>query len=369
MAGKERVVVDLAKGFHEIGHRSVVCTTLREGELANELRNAEITCKCFRVGKSYNFLAIPSIVSYLRNNHIDVVVTHGTSGSWLARIAAILSRVPVFIHVEHTVSDEKPFYHIILNRLLAAFTDKIVCVSKNARQSLLRIERIKTDKVVFIHNGLHTGRFSYKQTQQKKNGDRKKVGIVGRFDKAKGHIYFVQAASRVVKSFKNVEFIFVGDGSLKTQVEQKVKELRLGEHCHFLGQHLEVGEIFQTLDVFVMSSIREGLPISLVEAQYFGVASVVTAVGGMPEIIKNNYNGLIVPPKDPEKLATAILSVLNDDELRDQLGVNAKKIFANSFSIANATQNYLKLISEILAQKDRNGSLTVKGVGLRNSRA
>lgn len=353
IAGLERVVVDLAKGFHEIGHKSMVYTTLKEGDLVHELRQVGINCKCFGLKKSYNFFGLVPIVSDLKSNRINVIITHGTSGSWVPRIAAILARIPVFIHVEHSTSNNKRFYHIILNRILSKFTHRIVCVSESARQSLLEIEKIKPNRVSVIHNGLHTGRFAFVKDKQKSNSRLKKIGIVGRFDVLKGHLYFIEAAAKVIKSFKDIEFVFIGDGPLKTMIEQRVKELGLDEYSRFLGLRSDVGELLQTLDVFVLSSIQEGLPISLLEAQYFGVAAVVTAVGGIPEIIKDKYNGLLVPPKNPERLATAILSVLNDEKLRSKLAVNAKKGFINRFSIENTVKNYLNVISDIFNQETK----------------
>ena len=178
-----------------------------------------------------------------------------------------------------------------------------------------------------------------------------RIGIVGRFDKQKGHIYFVEAIAKVIKKFNNIEVMFIGEGILRPMIENKVKELYLSSYCHFLGNRLDIGDLLPTLDVFVLSSLWEGLPISLLEAQYFGVASVVTNVGGNPEVIKNEYNGLLVPRKNPERLSSAILRILTNDKLRHDFGRNAKKIFANNFVIDKMTGAYLDLISHIINNK------------------
>lgn len=351
LAGQERVVVDLAKAFHQKGHKSLVCTTQFEGELVKELESSGILFQCLGLRRSYDPRALTPVMRYLKDNKVDVVITHGNSGCLIPRIAAILSKVSAFIHVEHNVSDQKKFYHIFINKILSLFTDRIVCVSEQARQSLLQIERTKISKVVVILNGLNTERLMSIENKNKTQNATKRVGIVGRFYEQKGHIYFVKAAAEIVQSFKNVEFIFVGDGPLKQMIEQKVREYGLDSYSHFLGVRSDVGNLLQTFDVFVLSSLWEGLPISLLEAQYFGVASVVTEVGGNPEVIENGYNGLLVPAKNPEALASAILKVLNNENFRQELDLRARDVFAQKFSAEKMSNAYLKQINSILNLK------------------
>jgi glycosyltransferase involved in cell wall biosynthesis len=352
LAGQERVVVDLARAFNKKGYKSLVCTTMFGGELVQELELSNIPFQSLYLKKSYDPRALIPVMRYLKNNRVDVVITHGTSGSLIPRIAAIFSKIPVFINVEHTISDHKNSYLIFINKILSSFTDKIICVSEQARQSLLKIEKTKLDKVLVIHNGLDTSRFSsVKETDKKENDKRKRVGIVASFSEVKGHVYFVEAAAKIVKFYKNVEFIFVGDGNLRPKIEQKVSEYGLDTYTRFLGVRSDVGDLLQTFDVFVLSSLWEGLPISLLEAQYFGVASVVTNVGGIPEVIENEYNGLLVPPRNPDAMASAILRVLNDDKLRNNLGSHGSEIFTQKFSIEKMSNAYLYLIYDILSSK------------------
>jgi glycosyltransferase involved in cell wall biosynthesis len=348
--GQERVIVDLAKAFHREGHKSLVCTTAFAGELVSELELSNIPFCCFELKKSYSPFNVISVVHYLKKDKVNVVITHGNY-RFIPRIASIISKIPVIIHVEHNVSNYKKFYHIFINKILSMFTDKIVCISEVAKQSLLKMENPKIDKVVVIPNGLDIGRFSAITNKQKVQDGVKRVGIVGRFYEQKGHIYFVQAAAKIIQSFKNVVFIFIGDGPLRPMIEQKVREYGIEKYCYFLGIRSDVGELLQTFDVFVLSSLWEGMPISLLEAQYFGVASVVTAVGGNPEVIKDGYNGLLVPPKDSDALASAILRVINNDEFRYVLGQHAREVFYQNFTIEKMADKYIDLIFSILHSK------------------
>ncbi|NJD57600.1 MAG: glycosyltransferase [Nitrospirae bacterium] len=347
LAGQERVVVDLAKAFKVRGHRSMVCSTDVGGELVGELESSDIPCSCLRASSVYDPRSFIKVVRYLKDNRGDVVITHGNYRV-IARTAAILLKIPIILHVEHNVSDFKRAYHILLNRAFALFTDKIVCISEEARRSLLDIEKHQPDKVVVIRNGLNTERFTAgSNVLRDRRNMKKRVAIVGRFTEQKGHIYFVEAISQIIRSYQDVEFVFVGDGPLRSMIEAKVDERYLRDFCHFLGVRSDMDQLFPSFDMFVLSSLWEGLPISLLEAQYFGVASVVTDVGGNAEVVQNDYNGLLVPPRDAGALATAILRVLNDDLLREKYSSNGRKVIEQRFSIDQMTTSYLDLIDQI----------------------
>ncbi len=351
LGGQERVVVDLAKCFHQLGYKSIVCTTQFGGPLVEELELLQIPFHTFGLIKSYDLRALPEAIRYLQDNNVNVVITHGASGCLVPKLAAILGKTPVLINVEHNISDDKKFAHILLNKILSTFSDQIICISENAKQSLLRVERINPAKVAVIPNGLNTDRFSEVHDSREKQKGPKRVGIVSRFYEQKGHIYFIEAAARVIKSFVDVEFIFVGDGTLKAFIEQKAEELALSKYCKFLGYRTDVDQLLQSFDIFVLPSLWEGLPISLLEAQYFGIAAIATDVGGIPEVITNGYNGLLVSPKDPASLAAAMLKVLNDDNLRNELGLHGKQVFARKFGADIMANAYIKLISEIHRSK------------------
>jgi glycosyltransferase involved in cell wall biosynthesis len=130
-------------------------------------------------------------------------------------------------------------------------------------------------------------------------------------------------------------------------MEEKAAVLGLSPYCRFLGFRSDVQELLRSFDVFVLSSLWEGLPISLLEAQHFGVAAVVTDVGGIPEVVTDGYNGLLVPSKDPGALASAILRLLANDALRNELAEHGKRVFAERFTSEKMADAYLGLSLEI----------------------
>lgn len=358
LGGQERVVVDLAKAFHEMGHLSMVFTTQFEGDLFLELASFGITAHCLGLKRSYDPKALIPLINFLKDKMVDVVITHGNSGCLIPRIATILSKVPVFIHVEHSIaSNYKRKYHILIDKVLSKFTDKIICVSEAVKHSLQRIGKMSPDKLVVVLNGLDTRRFNNLANETLRKSPFKKIGVVGRFSEEKGHIYFIEAATKIVKTFRNVEFIFVGDGPLKQRIERKVEDCNIHKYCHFLGVRHDIDAIMLDLDILVLPSLREGLSISLLEAQYFGIASITTDVGGNPEIIRNEYNGLLVPPRDPDALASAVLRLLNDDKLRNTFSMRGKEIFNETFTVHKMATAYLEIINTILSSKNEQNSI------------
>ena len=343
------MLVDLARYFKENGHVSLTLTTAAGGELAAELRRHDIAYQCLNAKDRASLKSLGRMISYMKKINPDVVITHGNY-RLVARIAAITTRVPVIIHVEHNISSYKKMYHIIINRILARFTDSIVCVSNTARDSLLEIEKTYPKKVIVIPNGVNIERFSNSDREEDIVGPLR-IGIVARFYEQKGHIFFVEAAERIVREDRDVEFWLVGDGPFRAKIEAQVAARGLQEYCRFFGFRADVAPLFKQLDIFVLSSLWEGMPISLLEAQYYGIPSVVTNVGGNPEVITNGFNGFLVPPKDADALARAILSLLRDKKMRQELGRRAREVFYEKYTIEKMGDSYLDLIGTIYGKK------------------
>jgi glycosyltransferase involved in cell wall biosynthesis len=364
--GQERVVVDLAKAFLSQGHRSLVCTTMARGPLESELIAHGIPVDCLNLKVSYDPRGILPGIRYIIKNKVDVTIIHGTIGTLIPRLSSVLAKVPAVIRVEHNVSHNKSYYHIITNKILSLFEDRIVCVSEKARQSLLEVEGASKTIVEVIRNGLSTERFGEAHGLIKRRGEVKRIGVVARFFEQKGHIYFIQAAEQIVKMRKDVEFCFVGDGYLRPDIEKKVVEYDLQKYCRFLGERNDVHKLLQTFDVFVLPSLWEGLPISLLEAQYCGVPCVVTSVGGNPEVVRNEHNGFVVPPRNPGALATAIMRILSDGALASQFAARGKESFQKGFSMKRMTDDYLKMIDDIFEMRKKLSGRNVRPSGPKN---
>jgi glycosyltransferase involved in cell wall biosynthesis len=163
-------------------------------------------------------------------------------------------------------------------------------------------------------------------------------GVVANFYKTKGLEYFIDAAAIVAKKIPEVRFIIVGEGKLRPKLEKQIKNLGLQNKITLTGFREDALEILATMDIFVLSSLKEGLPFSLLEAGALGKPIVATRVGGVPEIIDHNQNGLLVPPAEAKTLAEAIITLLQNKKMVETFGQKIKEKVFRDFDLARTLE-------------------------------
>ncbi|MEA1928471.1 MAG: glycosyltransferase, partial [Candidatus Auribacterota bacterium] len=161
------------------------------------------------------------------------------------------------------------------------------------------------------------------------------------------HRYLLEAAQRIIANRDDVYFLLLGDGELRGDLTSAIKSRGLGDRVLLLGSRADAIEIVRLLDIFVLSSIREGLSIALLEAMALERAVVVTAVGGSVDLIRDGYSGFLVPPRDGRALAQALERVLNEPGLKEKLGRVAGEDVISNYNINTMVQEYERLYREI----------------------
>jgi glycosyltransferase involved in cell wall biosynthesis len=174
------------------------------------------------------------------------------------------------------------------------------------------------------------------------------VGTVANFRPSKGHQVLVNAAARVRQVIPDVRFVLVGLGPLEFEIRRQVNDFGLEGTVIFAGPRDDAPRVAGACDVFALPSIHEGLAIALIEAMAMGKPAVVTRAGGLTEVIENGKQGLVVPPGDPEALANAIVTLLQDENLRRTLG-EAGRLRASDFDIRKAVRRHEEIYMELLA--------------------
>jgi glycosyltransferase involved in cell wall biosynthesis len=225
-------------------------------------------------------------------------------------------------------------------------------VADYLKEPLVREEGFKSDRVHFIPNGID-GSFYQDPPPRSELLDElgldesnKLVGIVARLDPIKNHALLINAMKEVHERIPEARLIVVGDGPLSDELEQQTSELNVKDVVIFMGERGDVPRILSGLDLFVLSSLSEGMSITLVEAMAAGLPIVVTDVGGNPSIISSEENGTIVPSDDREALSEAITRLLNDEVNATQLGVKARKRFEEEFTLEKMVDRHRKLYEE-----------------------
>ncbi len=332
LGGMERVIATLAYSLDKAKYDVEVWCVARGGRIANELEHKGLKVKILNILNYHNPFDALKIIFLLRGAKPDIVHIHGYFASTIGRIAAKLAGVPVIIvHVHSTYWWYKK-RHIVVEKLLSIVTHKIICCSKAVEEFVQEYEGIKSSRTVVIYNGIDENRFNqFKDTfvikqVLKINPSDMVVGIVASLTPQKGHIYFLEAASKVLETFAQITFLIVGDGILRKELEQKVNDLNIVSHVIFTGKRDDVPDLLSIMDMVVLSSkIREGMPISIIEAMACSKPVVATNIGGVPEVVKDGETGLLVPAKSSFALASAITRLLKDKEYAVALGEAGKK--------------------------------------------
>jgi glycosyltransferase involved in cell wall biosynthesis len=292
----------------------------------------------------------------VRERRIDLVHAHLPYAAIGARVALRGSDRPRLVYTEHNVweSYKPPTYWA--NLATFARNDHVFCVSDQVRSSIryprpLRWRRLPPTET--LYHGLDPATAAAPAP----DGVREELGVgpttplvgtVANFRAEKAHGDLLRAAALVRRSVPDVRFVLVGQGPLEGQVRSEAERLGLGDTVIFAGFREDVPRVAAALDVFALSSRHEGLSIALMEAMALGRPPVVTSVGGLPELVTHDRNGLLVPPGDPGALAAGIVSVLEDPVLADRLGQAARRRAAD-FDIRTAIGRMEAVYGELLA--------------------
>jgi glycosyltransferase involved in cell wall biosynthesis len=287
------------------------------------------------------------LLRLIRRERIEAVYTNSLN-ILASGIAARLAGVRSIYHIHENVHKPRLVANV-LKRVAAALADTLICVSQAVKSSFLEAG-VAADKLVIVTNCIDLERFSLAHTGQNvrsefaANGYDKLVASVGRVVPKKGHHYVVTAARKVVAQCPSARFLIVGaqrsekDEYLQNLFDQ-VKQAGLDEHVIFTGQRDDMPEIMAGADVVVLASgseaTPEASPLVIVEALAMGTPVVASKLGGVPEILHDGMTGYLVPPRDPEALADAVLRLLNNEQRAREMGRTGQAWVRQRFQAMN----------------------------------
>jgi glycosyltransferase involved in cell wall biosynthesis len=224
-------------------------------------------------------------------------------------------------------------------RLFPCWGKKVIAISAQVKEHLLRDFKVDEEKIALIHNGIDVERFRRQKTEDRRQtrqalglGSGQIVGIIARLSEVKGHLYLLEAMSRVLQQLPQAQLLIIGEGRIKTDLLRLSQRLKMGKSVFFIPSLKDTTAALAMMDVFVMPSLQEGLGLALMEAMACGCAVIGSDVGGIRALIRDGTNGLLVRPKDPEDLSRKLLFLLGDAQKRKSLGENAQQFIAQHFS-------------------------------------
>lgn len=292
------------------------------------------------------------LLRFMRAEHFSGILTFTHDSNILGLPAALLSGIPKRYGSHHVryPSLSKLKIHLHSWVINSSLSSGLICVSTFTKEQALE-EGINPEKISKIYNGIDpdTVKFNLEEqseTRIRVEEDQRIVLAVGRLVQQKGHEYLIRSAPEVMATLPEVSFYIAGDGPLLSSLSSLITSLKINDHFHLLGNRKDVPALLADADLFVLPSIFEGLPISLLEAMAAGLPVICTDIPATRDVIEEGINGVFVPPKDAGALSKAIIGLLSDQKSQEKLALKGKQLIQETFSLAKMGQQYLNLFEE-----------------------
>ncbi len=379
LAGVRRHVVDLLRGLCPDYQNKV------ELHLGYSLRRADenfkesqamlesLGVKCFEcdMSRSVNLLldarAVIQVVDYAKRYEIDIIHAHSAKAGYIGRLAAKLLNQAQSIYTPHS----SPFrlssmYHILEALAGWMLSDAIIAVSSGEREELIKNKICPEQKIYVINNGIPSTVFTRSSANIDLGSPTRKlvIGSVGRLSSQKAPKRFIEIAERTLEKFPNAEFRWIGDGEMRSEIEQLIQSKCLTEKVRLAGWSDNVEEALLELDIFVLGSDYEALSYTPMEAMRAGLPCVLSDVTGSTDLVKEGVTGFIVSSGDIDGYVASILQLLSNQKLREKMGqagyVRWQKKFHLDSMIQNTVHLYQDLLSTYSERSAEPGSETTK---------
>ena len=357
--GAERALINLSTRVDRKKYRPVVCCVTRGGPSVEELKEANIPVYILGKKSKIDISVLFKLMKIIRKEKISIIHTYMFTSNMWGRLAAILMRVPIIISSEEALSyhEKEEWYHILIDKFLSFFTDKIITIAPEIAESVIKKEGISKSKLVVIFNGIELDKFNKEINVLSKKMELcidpslPVVGTVGGFFRPVKRIdLFIEVAHLVLKVKPQTQFVIVGGGTLLNDLKNLAERLGIREKIFFLGFQKDISDIFKIMDIYVLTSKSEGLPTVLIEAGASGIPMVSFDVGGVKNIVIDGKTGFLIPPDNLELMTEAIVKLLDNFSKREEMGREAKE-YVKKFDVSEMVKNTESLYEELIDKK------------------
>jgi len=337
--GAEYQLYELLRGLDRGRFDPAVFVLSAGGYWSDRIRELGVPVHAIARRGSADVMRVVRLRRALRDFAPDVLHTVLWSANVYGRLAAVGLGIPFVVTAERNVI-ARPRWQIAVERGLDPLTDLYLVNSAAVTETLVAREGLPATKVRVIHNGIDLGRLPAfepaRAAARARAGlpqDRRLVAQVGRLAPQKDYPTFLAAAAQVARAVPDVDFLVVGEGGLRGELEAMARALGIAERVHFLGLRHDVPVLLGGVEVLALTSLYEGLPNVVIEAMAAGAVVVATDVGGARELVVPGETGMLVPPRDPDAAAMAMVDLLWDEPRRLRLASAARRRIEASFSV------------------------------------
>jgi glycosyltransferase involved in cell wall biosynthesis len=355
MGGAEMLAARLARQLRGRYRFLFVCLD-QLGTLGEELRSEGFPVEVLNRRPGLDWRSIWRLARILRREQVGLLHPHQYTPFFYAQMARWLGRRIPILFTEHGrhFPDYPRRKRILVNRLLLSRRDRVAAVGEAVRRAVIANEGIPAERVEVIYNGIDLEVF---QTSKDRDAARREMGVgpndfvvvqVARLDYLKDHLTAIRAVGNVAARHPAVRLVLVGEGPEQAKIEAEVDRLQLAEHVRFLGLRKDVACLVPAADVFLLTSISEGIPLTLIEAMAAGIPVVSTRVGGVPEVVVDGQTGLLASTGDDKTLSEQLLCLAADAAQRRRMGEAGRQRAHAMFSEEQMHASYRGLYEEVL---------------------
>lgn len=354
VGGAEEMVLNLVRHLPQRFEPQVSCIN-QAGPIGEEIRKTGVPFHVLGLNpglrRPFDLLGIRA---HLRDVRPDIVHTFLLTASLYGRLAAMLAQVPIIIGTEVNIYERKRAHHRLAERLLMRGTDRVVVSAESVRDFYVEQVHADPQRVDVVYNAVD---WSQLDTTLPPGSIRAAAGvpvqaplagIIARLTEQKAHRYLFDAMA-TTPGLAELHLLVVGDGELRQQLQQHAERVGLSKRVHFLGARRDLGDLLAAIDLFVMPSLWEGLPLSMVLAMGAGLPVIASRVAGIPEVVHDAETGLLVPAADVPALGAALVRLVSDQALRSRLGRAAAAFVRPRFGIDGYVDAVSRLYDRLLA--------------------
>lgn len=367
--GAKTHVFTLLSALMEDIEINVIC--FMEGIFYQEIKNMPIPSMLIKQRYRNDLTILTKLIKHIRTNRYDIIHAHGARANFIASLLRPFVKIPMIttVHSDYRMDFTQNIYKKMvfteLNAVSLRFLDYYIAVSNSFKDMLVE-RKFNKDKIYTVYNAIDfnmevsympKGEFLKLHDLTEKAENKTIIGIIGRFDKVKGHEVFIKSAFEILKTNSNVLFLLAGEGADQNNLKNLTKTLGIQEHIVFMGFIDDIFSFINAIDINVMSSYSESFPYVILEGGFMKKATVSTAVGGIPDLIKEGETGFLAQAGNHVELSEKILKFINDETLRDKLGLNLYNYAKENFSRESMKNRHIEIYKDVLTQHKKENKM------------
>lgn len=337
--GAEYQLYELLRGLDRDRFEPTVVALAAGGYWAGPIRALDVPVHEIPANGSADLGRLRRLRVKLRALAPQILHTVLWSGNSYGRLAAIGLSIPVVLTAERNVI-ARPSWQVMVERTLDRLTDRYLVNCQAIADGLVGREGLPAEKMLVVHNGIDLTRLPAFVVDRRPARvalgfapERRLVAQVGRLAPQKDYPTFLAAAATVAAEHADVDFLVVGEGGLRPELEERARQLGIADRVRFLGLRHDVPALLGAVDVFALTSLYEGLPNVVIEAMSAGAVAVATDVGGTAELVASGETGILIPPRDPAAAAAGIAGLLREPDALARMATAARRRIETDFGM------------------------------------